>query len=130
MWAASPERGISLTTLFVVFLPVLLMCAGLVVDGTARAQASRQVAVAASRAARVGTDTAAAERLAGRTGAEEAQRAAERSLSLSGVEGSARVENGRLVVEARRSVETVFLGIIGVNHLHAAARVSADLVRA
>lgn len=125
----SRERGLSVTTLVAGVFPMMLLCAGLAVDGSERAHASRHVSVAAAQAARAGSDAAAAERLTGGSGVGQAQAAARRSLADHGVSGTATYRDGRLRVEATQTVNTTFLTLIGVHQLHVHAEAEAELTR-
>ncbi len=110
------SRGASLSVLFAVLIPALLLCVGLGVDGAAKVAAARRAEGMAASAARSGVDAASAERIASRQEASQiAVRAAEENLRAAGIEGSARVSgNGVLLVDTRISTPTVFMSLIGI----------------
>ena len=108
-------------------MPGFVVVAGLVVDGAAQASATRHASVVAAQAARSGVDASAATQLAGRSGDDVALAAARRALVERAADGQVGVEQGRLHVRVDDTVDTVFLGLIGVRHLHAHADVWAEL---
>ena len=124
---AGADRGVSFTTLVVGLLPMFLVLCGLVVDGADHACAERGATVVAAQAARAGADAAAAIELAGGDGSVAAAAAARHTLSAGRVQGSVEVSGGRLHVRVDDSVDTVFLGIIGVRRLPVVAEVWAQL---
>ena len=65
---AEVERGLSVSVLVCLLVPVLLLCAGLAVDGAGQAAANRRAEAVAAQAARAGMDAAAPLSLAGRDG--------------------------------------------------------------
>ncbi|HEX2858388.1 MAG TPA: pilus assembly protein TadE [Propionibacteriaceae bacterium] len=121
------QRGLSVTTMVATMMPAFVVVCGLAVDGAAQASAARHASVVAGQAARTGEDASAATRLAGASGAEEALVAARRALAVRDVDGRVSLEQGRLHVRVDETVDTVFLGVIGVRHLHAHADAWAQL---
>lgn len=124
---ARDDRGLSFTTMTATMMPVFVVLCGLVIDGSAQASATRHVTVVAAQAARSGTDASAASQLAGGSGDAEALAAARRALADRDADGRVSIEQGRLHVRVDDTVDTVFLGVIGVRHLHAHADVWAEL---
>lgn len=114
-----PERGVSVSVLVCLLIPVLLMCAGLAVDGAAQAAAARRAEAVAAQAARAGVDAAAPVLLAGLDGGATAAAAAEQVLSAHPqVAGEVSVAGGELLqVHTHTSVRTIFLGLAGIEEL-------------
>lgn len=123
------ERGQSLSAFVAVVMTALFLVAGLVVDGARQSEAQRVAQVAASDAARAASDAAATARLAGRpvdVGAAVA--AAQQRLSAAGVSGTVSVPAvGTVRVEVSSTATTVFLSLLGIDHLDAHASAEAAL---
>ena len=62
------QRGISVSVLVALLIPVLLLCIGLAVDGAAKAAAGRRAEAVAAQAARAGMDAAAPHLVSGADG--------------------------------------------------------------
>lgn len=127
--AAPDERGTSLTALTAVVVMALFLVAGLVVDGTAQVRAHRHAEVVAARAVRSGCDAGAARRLVGQDGTGPALQAARQVLAGEGVQGTVSMEAGVLDVRTSTSVQTTFLGLLGVGSLPAHGHASGELHR-
>lgn len=123
------ERGQSLAVWFAGLLPAFILVAGLAVDGAALSAANRQAQATAAQAARIGSDAAAQHRLAGRSGDAVALQAAQRFLEQSDVVGHVTLTGGALVVTTERSTPTVFVSLIGINHVTGHGAASAELRR-
>ena len=121
------ERGQALSAFVSVVVVALLLIAGLVVDGGAKAAATRSAHYAAAEAARAAVDAGTTARLSGRSDAVAARMAGERALADRGVTGSVEVGAGRVTVTASVSARTVFLTLIGVGELRADGRADAEL---
>ena len=124
---ARDERGLSYTTMTVALLPMFVVLCGFVVDGAAQASATRHASAVAAQAARSGVDASAAAELAGRSGGGGALSAARQALADRQADGRVDIDGGRLHVRVDDTVETVFLGVVGVRRLHAHADVWAEL---
>jgi len=126
---AAADRGLSVGVLVCLLLPVLLLCAGLAVDGAGQAAASRRAEAVAAQAARAGMDAAAPLSLAGQDAGEVAVAAA-RSVLAGHPEVAAEVTfspNGSLRVDTTTSVPSVFLGLIGVERLSGRGSAAVEL---
>lgn len=124
------QRGMSMSVFIAVSVLALLLVAGLVVDGGAQAVAARRAELVAAAAARAAADQTAAARLAGqRPEAAAAIAAAQRVLADSGgVTGEVRFVEGRVRVSTTAAVDTVFLGLIGIQRLTGRGSAEADLI--
>lgn len=113
------ERGVSVSVLVCLLIPVLLLCVGLAVDGAAQGAAHRRAEAVAAQAARAGVDAAAPVLLAGLDGGAIATAAAEQVLTAHpGIAGEVSVGAGDLLqVHTRTSVSTVFLSLAGIDEL-------------
>lgn len=116
---ARDERGASASVFVAVAMLALVLVAGLVVDGGAQVRAERLAQVAAARAVREGSDARAPSALVGQDGAAPALAAARDSLASDGVQGSVELDGDAVVVHTTTSVDTVFLSLVGIDHLSA-----------
>lgn len=125
------ERGQSLSVLFAVVLPALLLVIGLVIDGGAQAGAARRAESAAAAAARAAVDATAASVLAGR--GPDLVMAREAGLDvLAGypdVTGEVRLVGGMVEIETIATVRTQVLMVIGITTLSASGQATAELRR-
>ena len=121
------DRGLSLSTFIALLVPILLLSAGLVIDGGAHTTAVARAESAAAEAARAGVNAGAGHQLLGLDADRVALEAARASLQQRGVEGSATIEGGTVRVRTRTSASTTFLSIIGITTLRATGEASADL---
>ncbi len=113
-----PARGQSLTVLAVVIMAALIMTAGLVIDGGQKAAAVSRAESIAAAAARAGADAGATESVAGHSDSGAAVTAANAYLRDSpGVRGTARIVDGQISVHTEITIDTLFLSVIGVDHL-------------
>ncbi|MDN5570655.1 MAG: hypothetical protein L0G22_05255 [Propionibacteriaceae bacterium] len=125
---ARDEKGQALSSFVAVVVMALILVAGLVVDGGAKANAIRTAESAAAQAARAAIDTGATSRAGGEALDVGAVRgAAQRVLADRGVAGTVSIEAGRVRVETHSSAPTVFLSLIGISSLEASGRAEADL---
>lgn len=126
---AACQRGASISVLIAMLIPVLLLCAGLAIDGAAKASADRRAEAAAAQAARAGQDAAAPVLLAGADAAGAATAAANRVLAAHpGISGQATVlDDGLLQVTTSTSVDTVFLGLVGIDELAGRGSATVEL---
>ncbi len=113
------DRGFSVSVLVCLLIPVLLLCAGLAVDGAAQAAADRRAEAVAAQAARSGMDAAAPLLLSGADGSAAATSAASAVLaSHPEVAGSVSVTaSGALQVSTTTTTQTIFLGLVGIDHV-------------
>ena len=122
------ERGASFSTFVTAFTFVLILTAGLVIDGGAQMAAARRATVTAGEVARAASDAAATRRLAGEDGTAAALAAAQqRAAAASGMKVTSEIHDGVVHVEVRTSAPTVFLSIIGIEALPAEGNAQADL---
>lgn len=125
-----PEDG-SVTLMLVVMVSALLVAVGLVVDGGAKLRAVEQATAVAGEAARAATQqvNVAQVQSAGsaRLDAAAARRAAQDTLAEAGAAGSVTVSSGRVVISARVTRPTVFLGMVGIQSVSGSASATADL---
>lgn len=123
------HRGASLSVLFALVIPVLLLSVGLGVDGAAKVSAARRAEAAAATAARAGVDAAAHQLVAvGPAVPGLARQAAEQSLARDGVTGTVVVEQGVIVVDTHVGVPTVFMSLAGIHQVVGHGHASAELV--
>lgn len=123
------SRGLSVSVLVCLLIPTLLLCAGLAVDGAAKAGADRRAEAVAAQAARAGSDAAAPALLEGRDGAGIASAAALRTVAgHPGVAGEVFVRpDGSLQVSTSTTVATVFLGLVGIDQLPGRGQATVEL---
>lgn len=132
--AASDDGG-SITLLMVVLAVVLLGAVGLVVDGGAKIRAAQQADVVAAEAARAGGQQIRIDEamVNGEVIADpiRARSAANAYLRSAGMEGSVSITHGgsRIAVSTRESVDTIFLGLLGVGVMRVSGHAEAQLVR-
>jgi hypothetical protein len=134
------ERGQAISVMAVGLVAALIMMAGLVVDGGQKATAVSRAESVAAGAARAAADAGAAGTLDpgtdGGLATDRARRAAEaylRSADIGAgltVHGSARVSGDRVVVSTRTRVSTIFLSVIGIDHLDGMGQATARVVPA
>ena len=127
--AAVVERGLSVSVLVCLLVPVLLLCAGLAVDGAGQAAANRRAEAVAAQAARAGMDAAAPLSLAGRDGGPTAVAAAQSVLTAHPeIVGEVTFSsNGSLQVDTTTSVPSVFLGLVGIDRLPGRGSAAVEL---
>lgn len=116
----SSQRGVSFSVLVCLLIPVLLLCAGLAVDGAGKAAASRRAEAVAAQAARAGVDAAAPYLLTDAAGAVSAAEQAAWAVvnAHPGVDAEISVDaGGGMQVSTNVSTATVFLGLVGLDEL-------------
>lgn len=124
------SRGLSMSVLVSLLIPVLLMCAGLAVDGSAKTAADRRAEAVAAQAARAGMDAAAPLLVSGSGSAEVvAVLAAEQVIAAHApVAGQAAIApGGSLRVSTSTAVPTVFLGLAGLDHVTGRGSATVEL---
>lgn len=123
------QRGASLSVLFALIIPVLLLSVGLGIDGAAKVSAARFAETAAAAAARAGVDAVAAELIATSGQATAmARKAAEQSLAADQVSGSVTVTAGEITVETSVTKATVFMSLAGITEVTGHGHASAVLI--
>lgn len=118
-----------MSVLVTLMLPVLLLIAGVVIDGANLSQARARASMVAAQAARSGADAGGRAELAGTDGSRDAATAADRTALAHGVEHRVVVDDQGVRVEAWVPVRTTFLSLIGIDHLVGRASASAELHR-
>jgi len=132
-WRQDPEAG-SVTVFFAVSMVGLLILIGLVTDGGAKLRATQRADAVAAEAARAGGQALdlpdAVSGTDNRVDRAAAIRAAQSYLRGAGETGTVTVSADRthLVVTVTDSARTVFLGLIGINHLSITGSAQAELV--
>ncbi|MFV0452094.1 MAG: hypothetical protein ACK5LS_07600 [Propioniciclava sp.] len=122
------ERGQALSSFIAVVLAALFLTAGLVIDGGAQSAASRDAHTAAREAARAAVDASAASQAAGGTiDVGQATAAGRQLLAERGVTGTIVITGGTVQVTTTTSVDTLFLGLIGITTLSARGEARAEL---
>ena len=112
------QRGLSISVMVCLLIPVLLLCIGLAVDGARKAAANRQAEAVAAQAARAGVDAAAPYLVIGGDGRDAAQQAARAVVDAHpGVEAEISVEEGTLQISTEIPTSTVFIGLAGIDEL-------------
>lgn len=124
------ERGQALSALVVGVVVTLLLVAGLVVDGGAKASAVRRAQAAAAQAARAAVDAGAASRSAGAALDVQAVRSAGQAvLAERGVTGEVDVAGGVVTVRSTDSERTTFLSLLGIAEVAGTGEATAALER-
>ncbi|WP_157438921.1 hypothetical protein [Aestuariimicrobium kwangyangense] len=122
------HRGVSLSAFSAVVAVAVLLMAGLVVDGGAKAADQRESEAIAARAARVGVDAGAVAGIQGRPGATQVVAAARASLREQGREGSVTMlASGVLSVQVHHRTPTTFLTLVGITELSSDGEAAAQL---
>ena len=126
---ARDERGGgSVSVWMLLMVPVILVMAGLVFDGSRQISATQAAQDAAVAASRAGTAAAATPQLAGHDGAAVAVQAARQALSAAGVDGSVQEDGSTITVTTSQSRPTVFLSAIGISQVTGHGQAHAQLV--
>lgn len=121
-------RGMSMSVLITMLLPVLLVSAGIAVDGAERARAVRIAHTVAAEAARAGCEEGSAAQLVGQDGTGAARVAAE--TSATSARGAKADRLSRLVITANGDAVSVatevtrptrLLALIGLTEVHGRA---------
>ena len=126
---ARGERGGGSVSLWMLLMvPVLLIVAGLVIDGSRQISATQAAQNAAVMATRAGTDAAATPELVGQSGASAAQVAAHQALSASNVTGSVSATETTITVTTSQTRPTLFLSAVGISQVTGHGTAHAQLV--
>ena len=102
------ERG-EITPMALVLIPVLLLSAGLVIDGGRQLEARRDARGAAAAAARAGADLSNVEIVSGALDPGLASQRANDELAYQGVGGSVKITGNVVTVTATEAVEFLIL---------------------
>ncbi|HYP44026.1 MAG TPA: pilus assembly protein TadE [Propionibacteriaceae bacterium] len=123
------ERGQSVNLFALLVSGALMLTVGLVVDGGQKVTATARAEAAAAGAARAASNAAATSQLAGGTDVATAVRAAKTYLDGEpGVTGSVTVRAGVVGVRTEAAAPTLFLSMIGIDHVEAAGSAEANIV--
>jgi hypothetical protein len=123
------QRGQSVNIFVVGVLGAMILTAGLVIDGGQKMTAASRAETTAAAAARIGANAAATQQLAGREPDGVALRAARSYLAaVPDVDGSVVLESGALTVETTSTVDTIFLGMVGITEVTGTGRATASIV--
>lgn len=120
------ERGGATTGVLVALVPVLLICMGLVVDGTTQRRATQDAQGTARDVVRVAMD-ARADHAVGAPGPRNVVEAAKSHMALHDIDGSVELVDGELEVQITSRAPTVFLSLIGVESLPVRGSASAHV---
>lgn len=124
------EKG-SITPMVVIFVPVLIIVIGLVVDGAGKIQANDDAQAIAAGASRSAANAVAAQIVTNGSVALDTHRARTTALdyiSAAGMTGTATVTPTRITVTVQTSYATRFISIIGITSLPAEATASAEII--
>ena len=126
------DRGVSLSVVVTVLLPVLLLAAGVAVDGAEQARAARLAHTVAAEAVRAGCEEGSAAQLVGQDGSGSARKAAEKSARGAEIKGVSQltidVEGDAVSVAVQVTRPTHLLSLIGVLEVHGQAREMCTLM--
>jgi len=124
------ERG-SITPMFVVFVPALVLVIGLVVDGAGKIQANDRAQAIAAGASRSAANAVASQVIINGSlslDTHGAQTTALDYINVAGATGSVNVTPTRITVTVQTEYTTRFLSILGINSLPAEAVATAELI--
>lgn len=124
------ERG-SITPMFVVFVPALILVIGLVVDGAGKIQANEHAQSIASGASRAAANALASQVVVnGGLGLDttRARNAALDYIDTAGMNGTVTVTGNEIQVTVGTSYATKFISIVGITSLPAEATATATLI--
>lgn len=124
------EQG-SITPLFVVFVPALILVIGLVVDGAGKIQANENAQAIASGASRAAANAVASEVIVNgglSLDNHRAQIAARDYIEAAGMTGSVTVTGNEIHVTVETTYATKFISIVGVTTLPAEASATAEII--
>lgn len=124
------EHG-SITPLFVVFVPALVLVIGLVVDGAGKIQANENAQAIASGASRAAANAVASQIIVNgglSLDNHRAQIAATDYIEAAGMTGTVTVTGNEIRVTVQTSYSTKFISIVGVTSLPAEASATAEII--
>ena len=124
------ERG-SITPMFVVFVPALVLVIGLVIDGAGKIQANEHAQSIASGASRAAANAVASEVIVNgglSLDNHRAQIAARDYIEAAGMTGTVTVTGNEIQVTVETTYATKFISIVGVTSLPAEASATAEII--
>ena len=122
------ERGAALSILLIGTVVLVLLAAGLIVDGGRKYDATATAQAGAAAAARAGSNAVAKQSIAGAPiDASTAISAAQEYLSRAGLHGTAQVQGQQIVVSATQEQQTAFLAMVGITQVSGTATAHAAL---
>lgn len=128
--ARDDERG-SVSPMLLVFIPMLMLVVGLVVDGAGKIQANDQAQMIASGASRAAANALASQVIVNGSlvlDTRTARQTATDYVQAAGMTGTVDVVGGRIVVNVQTEYATKFISVIGINTLPAEATATAELI--
>lgn len=126
--ARRSERGGQISVFVLLFVGVLIILIGFVVDSSGQVTAAQDAENAAATAARFGSEAAATQELAGNTDiGPVAGTAARGYLNAAGVSGDVHVADGQVVVDTTITRSTKLLAIIGIATVTGHGHATSDL---
>lgn len=128
--ARDDERG-NITPMMLVFVPMLLLIVGLVVDGAGKIQAHDQAQMIASGASRSAANALASQVIVNGSlllDTRTARLTAMDYVQAAGMTGTVDVIGGSIVVNVETEYATKFISIIGISSLPAEATATAELI--
>lgn len=129
MFHPHDERGLSVTLFGVMMISVLVMTAGLVIDGGQKVTATSRAGSAAAGASRAAGNAAATQQLAGRDAAGVAVLAARAYLAgQPGVRGSVSVADGIVSISTTATEPTIFMAAVGLTSVTGHGDAKANVV--
>ena len=126
----SDERG-SITPMFVVFVPALVLIVGLVVDGGGKINANDQAQSIASGATRSAANALASQVVTNGALVLDSQLAQQTALdyiAASGMTGTVTVNGDQIIATVHTDYATNFISAIGITTLPAEATATAQLI--
>lgn len=124
------ERG-SITPMFVVFVPTLVLVIGLVVDGAGKIQANENAQTIASGASRAAANSVASQVIVNgglSLDNHRAQIAARDYIEAAGMTGTVTVTGNEIHVTVETTYATKFISIVGITALPAEASATAEII--
>lgn len=124
------ERG-AITPMMLMFVPMLMIIVGLVVDGAGKIQANDEAQMIASGASRAAANALASQVIANGSlllDTRAARNAAMDYVQAAGMTGTVDVIGGRIVVNVQTEYATKFISVLGINALSAEATATAELI--
>ena len=123
------ERGQSVSLLALLIMAAMILTAGLVIDGGQKVDAASRAEAAAAGAARAAGNAAATQELAANDSASAAVLAAKSYLAgQPDVTGHVSIDHGIVSVRTSSSTDTIFLSVIGIDHVTGTGSADANIV--
>lgn len=122
------ERGAALSILLIGTVVLILLAAGLIVDGGRKYDAVAAAQAGAAAAARAGSNAVAKQSIAGApVDVSTATSAAQDYLTRAGLHGTVQVQGQEIVVSATQDRDTAFLAMVGIGHVSGTATAQTAL---